>query len=221
MRGRAVVALEEVLGRDLPVAVELRPGALEEAERVEVDPRVGDPLRDAVEELLERGRSGSGFTKISGPQVSSCSCTRPSSSLAMPASWLPRGAVMQPAVEPVRPCVVRALQRLSAPLPLADDRAAVPADVEERAERVLTVADDDHRDVSDPCRRERARLRHLSRVPDVLPRAAEDALSLELEDGGIRVPAPGQCLHVDRAHGAQASGGQAAARTSSSSSRAS
>ena len=33
---------------------------------------------------------------------------------------------------------------------------------------------------------------HVARVTDVLPRAAEDALALELEHGGVRVPAPGQ-----------------------------
>ena len=51
---RAVVALEEVLGGDLPVTVELGFGALEEAERVEVDPCVGDALGDAVEEVRQR-----------------------------------------------------------------------------------------------------------------------------------------------------------------------
>src|SRR6185503_17662547 len=40
--------------------------------------------------------------------------------------------------------------------------------------------------------RERSRLGHLAGVPDVLPRAAEDPIALELEHRGIAVPAPRQ-----------------------------
>ena len=61
MRSRAVVALEEVLGGDLPVAGELGLRALQEAQRIEVEPGVGDHLRQAVEEVRERGRLAIGI----------------------------------------------------------------------------------------------------------------------------------------------------------------
>ena len=78
MRRRAVVALEEVLGRDLPVGVELRLGPLEEARaRRGRCPQLGDPLGHVVEELGERSCVGVGLTKTSGPQVSSCSGIEP------------------------------------------------------------------------------------------------------------------------------------------------
>ena len=53
------------------------------------------------------------------------------------------------AVEAVRPGVVRALERLAPARALADERAAVAADVEERAERVLLVAHEHDGDVAD------------------------------------------------------------------------
>ena len=150
--------------------------------------------------------STSGLTKRSGPHVSSWSGTRPELLLRDPALPVPTRRRDEAAVEPVRPGVVRALQRLAPPGALAHDRAAVSADVEERAELVLLVAHDDDRNVADPRRRERSRLRHVAEVAHVLPRAAEDPLALELEHGRIRVPAPGQGPDVDRAHDGQASG---------------
>ena len=79
------------------------------------------------------------------------------------------------------------------------------ADVEERPHGVITVANDDDRHICDPGGDERAALREVARVAHVLPRAAEDALPLELEDGRIGVPAPGQAPDFDRAHEANAS----------------
>ncbi len=55
---RAVVALEEVLGADLPVGFQLRLGPFEEAELVDVDPRRGDAFGDILEEVCERRRVG-------------------------------------------------------------------------------------------------------------------------------------------------------------------
>jgi hypothetical protein len=91
VRGRAVVALEEVLGGDLPVARELGLGALEESEASRSIPasaiRSGMPSRKS-----SRGAaSGSGLTNTSGPQVPSWSWTRPSSGDSIPPSRLERG----------------------------------------------------------------------------------------------------------------------------------
>src|SRR5581483_7500087 len=97
-----------------------------------------------------------------------------------------RGA--EAAVEPVRPRVVRALQRLARPFSLGDDGAAMAADVEERAEDAVAVArDDDRRAAGAGC--EEAGLRELPEVAGVLPRAAEDPLLLAPQDLRVRVPA--------------------------------
>ncbi len=74
------------------------------------------------------------------------------------------------------------------------------ADVQERTQRVLTIADDDDGDVADRGCEERARLGDVALVADVLPRALEDALALELEHGRIRVPAPRKRSRADGAH---------------------
>ena len=162
MRGRAVVALEEVLGGDLPVAVVLGLARWRKRSASRSMPasaiRSGMPSRKSSSGAASR----SGLTKTSGPQVSSWSCTRPSSSASIPPSLLPRGAGEQAAVEAVRPGVVRALERLAPARALADDRAAVPADVEERAQHVLLVADEDDRDVADARRCEGAGLGDLA-----------------------------------------------------------
>ena len=75
----------------------------------------------------------------------------------------------------------------------------MPADVQEGAERVLRVAHEHDRNVSDRTRGERPRLGHVALVSDVLPRAAKDALALELQHGRVRVPAPG-ASELDGAH---------------------
>jgi hypothetical protein len=75
------------------------------------------------------------------------------------------------------------------------------ADVQERSEYLVPVADEDDGDVADSRRRELSGLGDVAQVADVLPRAAEDSLALELEDRRIRVPAPRKAPHVDRAHG--------------------
>ena len=110
-----------------------------------------------------------------------------------------RGA--ERAVEAVGPGVVRALERLALPLALADERAAVAADVQERAERRLLVADDHDRHSPRVAGEERAGLVDLISAACVLPRAPEDPLPLEPEHVRIRVPVEGKRAAVrDRRH---------------------
>ena len=68
--------------------------------------------------------------------------------LARVEPWLAVAArdLAQPAVEVVRPGVVRALQRRAAPGAVEHVVAAVAADVDERAERPVAAADDRERD---------------------------------------------------------------------------
>ena len=200
VRGRAVVALEEVLGGDLPVARELGLGALQEPQRVEVDSRVGDPLWDAAEEVGERPASTSGFTKISGPHVSSCIGMRPSSSFVDPALVVSARRGDETTVEAVCPRVIRALERLALARAFAHDRASVTAtfrnarSVSSWSRTSTTGMSPTRVATNDP-----GSGTHL--LADVLPRAAEDALALEPQHGRVRVPAPRQASDVDRAHG--------------------
>jgi hypothetical protein len=126
-------------------------------------------MRHAVEELLERSGVGIGVDEDERSPGVELQCHEAELGRLDPAFALRARCGDQPSVEAVRPRVVRALEGLAAALPVADDRAPVPADVEERAERVLTVAHEHDRHVTDPRRRERARLGYLARVPDVLP----------------------------------------------------
>ena len=103
-----------------------------------------------------------------------------------------RGGAKRP-VEVVRPGVVRALQRLAAALALADERAAVPANIEEGAQH-LSAPDEQYRNVSGTSGHVPAGLVELVTARDVLPVPPEDALLLGRQHGRVDVPAPGQCL---------------------------
>ena len=134
----AVVALEEVLAADLPVGGVARVRALQEAERVEVEPGGGDELRQLAERVGERRRLGIGVDEDERPPDVDRAGRRPSSARSKPASAVGARCRAERAVEPVRPGVVGALERLAPALALADERAAVAADVQERAQlRVL------------------------------------------------------------------------------------
>src|SRR5205085_10007186 len=93
------------------------------------------------------------------------------------------------AVEPVRPRVVRALERLALALAHGDRRPAVAAHVHERAQLAVSRARDHYGCHRRPAGEVRARLRQQAEVPDVLPRWAEDQLTLATEDLRIGVPA--------------------------------
>ena len=101
-----------------------------------------------------------------------------------------RGA--ERAVEPVRPRVVGALERLAPPGPADDRVAAVPADVDEGVQVAVAAAGDDDRDVAGGRGEVRAALGHLAGVVGVLPRATEDPFLLEPEDLCVGVPRPGE-----------------------------
>src|SRR5262245_10985602 len=71
---------------------------------------------------------------------------------------------------------------------LHDRMVPVPADVEERAQRVISAAHEHHGDARHFAREVVARLRNLSRTADVFPSASEDVPTLELEDVTVGVP---------------------------------
>jgi hypothetical protein len=203
-----VVALEEVLCADLPVRLGLRLRALEEAQRVDVDPGLGEPLRHVLEALGEwlgvrvRVHEDERPPGVH-PQRDEAELVRVDAAFALRAR---RGE--ETPVEAVRPRVVRALEGRALPGSLADERAAVTADVQERVERSFLVPHDDDRDSPRPRREERARLGDFVGASGVLPGALEDPPLLEVEDCGVRVPAPGKGRDaVDGCHGATLAAG--------------
>ena len=218
MRDLAVVALEEVLAAHLPVRLVLRGRALEEAKRAEVEAGGGDEVRQLAEVLRERRRVGVRVDEDERPpgidldrhEAELATCR----SRARARCAARRGASRRGR----RSRRGRALERLALPLALADERAAVAADVQERAQRRLLVADDDDRDSRPRRGEERAGLVDLVGAACVLPRAPEDPLPLEPEHGRIRVPVEGKRAAVrDRRHGTTVSrrARQAAARSAS------
>ena len=187
VRDGAVVALEVVLAADLPVR-----GELVFVARVEDEVVDRDELGDRAEGLGERRRVCVGVDEAERPPR--LEAQRDEREPVRLEALLPLGARRGPerAVEPVRPRVVGALDRLSGPVALGEQRAAVATDVEEGANPLLG-ADDEHRDVARPGGEAIPDALHPSRVADVLPRPPEDVLLLAAQDLRIGVPAPGQC----------------------------
>ncbi len=202
----AVVALEVVLAADLPVRLVLGGRALEEAQPVEVEPGGGHELGQLAERLRERRRFEVRVDEDErAPGVDE---HRTEAEALLVEVRLALGARSRPqrAVEVVRPGVVGALERLAPALALADERAAVAADVHEGAQDAFLVAHEDDRDAAGVGCAERSRLGDLVGAGDVLPGAPEDPLLLEPQHGRIGVPVEGKRAAVgDRRHQADCS----------------
>src|SRR6266511_3316575 len=97
----------------------------------------------------------------------------------------------QATVERVCPRVIRALERLAVARALGHRRAAMAADVHEGARFAVLRLRGDDRDPPGARGEEIPRLLDHPGVADVLPRAGEDPLLLELPDLAVGVPAPG------------------------------
>jgi hypothetical protein len=172
---RAVVTLEEVLARDLPVRCDLPVGAVVEDELVDVEAGRGDPLRNVAQQLGEGRCVVVEIDKAERPPAFQPHReerdVREIDALAL----RPRSGA-QRAVQVVRPGVVRALERLPVTGFLDDDGAPMAADVHERALGSTLVAHHDDRHTPCPARDDVA----VGEDPDVLPRAAEDRVLLPL-----------------------------------------
>ena len=84
--------------------------------------------------------------------------------------------------------MVAALERLAPAAPFGDGTGPVHADVVEAAQRLGVPHDDDG--LAGNLRGQKLAGRaHLIRAPHELPRASEDPLPLEAEDGGVGVHA--------------------------------
>jgi len=140
MRGRAVVALEEVLDGALPVRLHPEVDA-----RVEQQPSDVELRRKRPKRVAERPRVRVGVhPQERTPRVHARSDERDVVAVAVEL-LAPRRSAERP-VELVRPRVVGALDRVAAARSLDEDRAAVPAHVQERAKLSRTVADDEDGD---------------------------------------------------------------------------
>ena len=198
--GRAVVALEVVLDGDLPVALELVLAPVAEAERAEVHPRGVDVRRGRAERLLERRSLGGRVDE--DERAPGLDGELEQADPVLVEAGLPVCTRRRPqfSVEVVCPRVIVALQGLPPAATLEENRPAVAADVEERAQLLVPPADDDHGDFADAAREELPRLGDVLGGTGVLPGMSEDPLLLPRQRLRVGVPAPRQCL--------RASGGQ-------------
>ena len=130
----AVVALEEVLAAHLPVRLVRRGRPLEEAKRAEVEAGGCQEPRQLPEVLRERRCVGVRVDEDERPPGFDLDRHEPELRSVEARLPLRARSGAERAVEAVGPRVVRALQRLALPLALADERAAVAADVQERTE---------------------------------------------------------------------------------------
>src|SRR4051794_31780402 len=201
MRDLAVVALEEVLADDLPIRLDhgLPAGVVDEG--VHVEPELGDLRGERAERLRQRLGVDAGVRE--DERAPGADRDRNEAELVLREVRLLLAArrLAEAAVEPVRPGVVRALQRLAVRLPLGEREAAVAADVDEATQHAVAVLRDDDRCAA-YMRGEVARRRELSGVADVLPHRPEDSLLLPPQDLGIRVPG----VRQRRLHGASVLG---------------
>ena len=194
----AVVALEEVLGRDLPVRGELRFGPLEEAQESRSIPASAIRSGASPRNSSSGATSTSGLTNTSGlgvePQLK-----EPELLVVGPTLAREPGRGHELAVEPMS--TRGTLKGCALAGPFAHERAAMAADVQERACPPRRA----------PARRGRRRRasRRTTRCLRPRPVGRRTATSdgrcalLELQDGRIHVPAPGKSLRLDRAHGAE------------------
>ena len=149
----AVVALEVVLDADLPVRVVLPLRPLMEGERVDVEPAFRHAPREVAEVLLERSRALVGIDEDERPPgVDEDGDEAEAFPVEAGLAVRPR-RTPQRSVELVRPGVVRALQRLAPARAVAEQVAAMSADVDERAQLAVTAADEDDGHVPRSARR--------------------------------------------------------------------
>ena len=191
MRNGAVVALEVVLDADLPVRVVLALGPPVEDERVDVDATFGDESRQVAQVLRKRTARRVGIDEDERPPGVDRDGHEPEAAAVEAGLGVGSGCGPQRSVEVVRPGVVGTLQRLALPGAVAEEVAAMTADVDECAERVVAAAHEDDRHVARAGRHERTGLAQVAGVAGVLPGAPEDPLLLEPRDRRVDVPVPG------------------------------
>ena len=211
---RAVVALEVVLDGHLPVGLERVGRVGMEDERIDVDAAGADQLGELAEGVGERTGLGVGVDEDEGPPGLDARASQ--AELGAVERRVAVGARRRPqlAVEPVGPGVVVALERAAAAGPRHHLRAAVAADVHERAQLALAVADDDQRHVTRAQREVGAGLGELPEVAGVLPGAGEQPLALAREHLAVDVPAVGQGVRARQPRASRArSRGQLAPAT--------
>ena len=212
VRDRAVVALEEVLRADLPVArVLVALGPRVEAEPVDLDPAVREQPGELTQGARERPGVAIGVDEHErAPRLGRDGDERQRLGVEGVLALGPRRVPQRP-VEVVRPRVVRALDRLALRVRLAEHVASVPADVHERAELAVAAADDEDRQRSRPrpasCSPARRRGRLASRTATSARRCAPARRGAPpgrrtRHTGSVRMPVsacPGG--RVDRVHG--------------------
>ena len=192
MRSRAVVALEEVLGHDLPVGIRAELDPRVEGDGVEVEIATQD-RRQVAEPVGERFRARIRVHEDKRAPDSDARRQERELVLLEPVRLAIRSRCRpERAVEAVRPGVVVALDRLAAPATLGEDRASVAADVEEGAQLAVRTAGDQQRDAAGVCRQEGAGLGDLVGAPAVLPGAGEDALAFAAQHLLVAVPGEGK-----------------------------
>jgi hypothetical protein len=163
-----------------------------EPKPVHVDAARRNELRQVAERLGERRRLGVGVDEDERAPGLDRELVQ-TDLVDLQAGLLPRTRRgPQAPVEPVGPGVVAALQRLAVAASLDEDRAAVPADVEEGVQLSGAVVGDDHGYVADPAGEVVAGRGHVIGRPCVLPGMTEDALLLSAQQLGLGVPAPRQ-----------------------------
>ncbi len=159
-----------------------------EAEGIDVEAAVGEPRRQVAQVVGERRRLGIGVDEDERPPRSDGD-RHEGQRRAVEARFAVRAwRAPQRSVEAVRPCVVRALDRLPPVVALAERMPAVPADVDEPAQLAVAGAREDDRQCSRVGGGQLAGRGDLIEACCVLPAAREDPLLLDTQHRRVGVP---------------------------------
>ena len=184
-----MVALEEVLDAEFPVAgVVVRLGPRVEAERADVETAVGEELGQ-VAEIVGEGL-GLAIRVHEHERAPGVDGDRDEPERRGVEAWLALRARSAPqrAVEAVRPGVVGALDRLPPRVALAEDVAAVAADVDESTKLAVPRARQHDGERPRIHGRQLPRLCDLVETRRVLPGPRKDELLLEPQHRRVGVP---------------------------------
>ena len=192
----AVVALEVVLDRDLPICLDLVGAAVVEAQRVHVEAVLRDNLGKVAQRDVKSRRVHIRVREHErAPRVHLRGHQAEAGHVEVGLVLAARRAA-QAAVEAVGPGVVGALDRAALLRLVHEDGAAVAAHVQEGAKLLVAVEHHDQRQAAHLRGEHAAGAVQLAQVPHVLPRAPKDRVALQARHLGVDVPAVRQCLYA-------------------------
>src|SRR5579859_917476 len=188
MRRGNMIAFQVVVDIDLPVTIDDVIAPPEVFQFTEITTQLSHTLRDVAEDTGKRcGVSVEVHENKRAPRLHPEG--RQAHSGAVPILHaLELRLAQQPAIQRIRPAMIRAAERAAVSLAGCDGAGPVPANVAQGAQRAFGAANDQQRLAGDVAGKIAARLRDLTHTPHRLPGSPEDFFLLETEKCRIDIP---------------------------------